>query len=295
MEMSNSSSSVLDNHDDIRWRVFSYLPSVDLLSIEVCSKRWRATVTDDLWKLLLEKFVARTISIEGHRYNPETHTCEPEVKTRNLANVSSTLSLLDRVRSVPMSRLRECLKDTNTAHCIEKKEFQKLLAIRLFFRRIYVSEVSHPNFLFPRWSYMMSEHKMSYYFTIQDLKRERILLSEICAVDWSFRFKHMSDLHGHQWVARYCSDYTMFSEFHADPMNWQVGVYEVKLYVVALIPLRRIQFQGYSEIGGAHALQVEQYPTLTVSRLKDGSWMMENMNVIMKQMAPIPPDKVPVV
>jgi hypothetical protein len=65
--------------------------------------------------------------------------------------------------------------------------------------------------------------------------------------------------------------------------------------VLALIPIRRKQFQGYSEIGGAHALQVEQYPTLTVSRLKDGSWMMENMNVIMKQKAPIPPDKVPVV
>jgi hypothetical protein len=222
-------STLLNCHDDLRWRVISYLPSADLLCVEACSHTWRRTVTDDLWRDLLSKYLSSTrISVEENKYVP-------------LANVSSTLSLLDRVKAVPMSRLRELLRNVNTSHCIEKKEFQKLLAIRLFFRHVNIGEsvpdesassssstssssssrVRHP-IAFPRWTYAMSEHKLSYYFTIRDLRRSKILLSGLCAIEWAFRFKHVPESYG--WKAEFFADYTMTSQISAEPMQWQVRI-----------------------------------------------------------------------
>ena len=154
------------------------------------------------------------------------------------------------MKRLPLNRLRQCLYQLNTSSCVEKLEFQKLLTVRLFFRHVAFPRSSESISL-PNWAFNMTEHKLSYFFARRERRRDRILLSELCAIQWSFRFKSMS--HTESYNLKFYEDMTMISEFHnGERLHWEVlfikiyifhcncdsNVYCIVLYCIVLFVLR---------------------------------------------------------
>lgn len=118
----------------------------------------------------------------------------------------------------------------------------------------------------PKWCINMNYMKSSYYFSVRDIHRTSILKSELCLFKWSFLFKHNDE---QAWECRFLNDFTFDSSMHGTQMTWQ--------------------FIEYDSFNGGNKIQVEQYPYLTLSRLKSGEWRMENSYVFFKQISPVVP------
>lgn len=232
--------------DDMIIFVFSYLHPKDLLSVENCCKRFRELSSNNLiWTPHLDRIWKRAI------FNKPTFYL-----------------LSERIKSLSITALKSALHDVNTTHCIEKTDYQRALAARLFFRnRKY--PIPYPRKVdLPSWSLKMNDYKASYYFSYQERKRNQILKSELCSIVFCFHFKHSPEEGG--WSCRFLEDFTMVSQLHGEGvMTWQ--------------------FIDYHPIDGGNRIQVEQYPILTLRRLNNGSsngaWEMENMYVRMQQVA----------
>jgi len=159
------------------------------------------------------------------------------------------------------------LNQVNTTNCIEKIDYQRAAAARLFLRCRHFP-VNYPyKTILPQWVLSMSPAKLSYYFNISESRRRNILVNEVCAINWMFYFKRSEDESGFQ--CRYFLDFSMQSQLHGGFMRWP--------------------FLEYDVVEGGSQLQVEQYPPLHFSRLPTGEWQMENNYVRMVQIGYLSP------
>ena len=218
-----------DIGDDMLIVIFTYLRPSDLRSVDLCSKRFRTCVNQNIiWSPHLER-----------------------VWSEVTINRPKTLLLEDRVKEISLSKLKIALKGVNTVDCIEKEDYRRALAARLFFRgRKYMKDVPYKQNL-PSWSLYMNNFKVSYYFGRQERTRTSILKSELCTIRFRFFFKHSPEERG--WEVKFFDDYTLHSEMHGELMTWQ--------------------YMDYDDIDGGKHIQIEHYPVLRFSRLKNGvSW-----------------------
>jgi len=239
-------------HDDVIIIIFSFLHPKDLLSIESCCQRFKdiSSSNNIIWIPHLERIWSRAI------FNKPT----------------TSFLLSERIQSLSITSLKSTLKDVNTSSCIEKKDYQRAVFARLFFRnRNY--PLCYPRKLdLPTWSFTMNDYKASYYFSRQERRRTRILKSELCSIVFQFHFKHSPENleGGGGWQCRFNHDFTMISQLHGEGvMTWQ--------------------FIDYHPIDGGNRIQVESYQILTLRRIacekRNGAWEMENMYVKMQQIA----------
>ena len=191
-------------NDDILIKTLGYLSESELLSCGVTCKRLQECLVEDLWRDLHEVL-----------FHP----------SRQLVNIPSEHFLAERIKKLSISQLKQSLVGVNTVRCVEKKEYQKLLAIRLFFRNIHFSS---GNISFPTWSFEIPLMKLSFFFSKRDLRRARILQSELCIIDWQFRFKGAAAEAG--WGSKFFEDGSMISEMHGERMNWVVSDTVIQRY-----------------------------------------------------------------
>jgi hypothetical protein len=200
--------------DDTLTRVFTFLRPSELLKVEFCCKRWKECSNHD------------------HLWTPHIKRLWKQFKF----NVPSNFILIERVKELPISTLKSSLNQVNRLNCIEKVDYQKLLAARLFLRGRNC-QINFPSkIVIPKCVLKLNEHKASYYFAKKEVIRNKILLSEITMIKWRFFFKHNEGEGG--WEVKYFSDFTMESQLHGSSMQWQ--------------------FIDYDIIEGGHRLQVEQ-------------------------------------
>ena len=95
------------------------------------------------------------------------------------------------------------------------------------------------------------------------MKRQNIFISELISINWILRFK-WQPASDEFWYLRFSSDRTVFSSMTGQLLVWR--------------PVCSGSFQ------------IELYPVITSSRTEDGSWKMENLNVIITQAGPMSSD-----
>ena len=171
-----------------------------------------------------------------------------ELFSKKIFNVPEG-SLMHRIKSLSISCLKKHLLDVPTSKCIEKIDFQRKLFGKVLFQYPYTRIPQQ------RWPYYMSDWKASYSHAKRNLRRQAIMLSELVNIKWEFRFRHYPG--PESWSLRFFEDFTVSSSLHGETMSWrQVGN------------------------GG---IQVEMYPILRSGQLSKGQWVLENHNVVIRQ------------
>jgi len=182
------------------------------------------------------------------------------------ANVT-TLSILDRVKAVAAGNLRRYLsmKNVDTSRCVEIGDFRAMLiAVLVFGRRPNIA--SRSLLYYPEWTLSLLEWRASFYHARKDSQRSSILKSELCAFRWGFKFK------AHVYLQEMPDDYTLESKFN-DDYSYNSPMFDQNLL------WRVVEESGE----GIKRVQVDHYPILTISRLSDGCWLLENDNVTLTQ------------
>ena len=184
--------------DEDCWiKALGFLDARELVVAEECCSSWKNFISrGNLWRYLLEKHL---LSIH--------------------VNVPSSGLLMERVKVLSMSTLRKALSRVSTRGCIEKGDFERILVARLFLRgRNYPEQIPYKTTI-PDWCLAMNPYKSGYYFLLQEAKRCRILLSEVCSFKWSFSFKHATE---NRFEMKFDKDFTVRSQLHVEGMIWQV-------------------------------------------------------------------------
>lgn len=184
------------------------------------------------------------------------------------ANVTE-MSILDRTKALPAGSLRKFLAQSNvdTSQCIEIGDFRAILiAFIIFGRRISCStqRLLH----YPEWALQLGEWRASFFHARKEFKRSSIFMSELCIFHWTFKFKpHMFFQPGvvaedYDFENKFNQDFTYFSPMFDQFLHWRI-----------------IEESGR----GIKKIQIEHYPVLTIKRLADGRWLIENENVTLTQ------------
>lgn len=252
-------------NDLVRMRICEFLGAEDLLRASELNTRWRATVNEKhatLWTRFINPMWARRKINNPHPKDDHT-------------------PLITRIKSLSLASLRRALTRVDTRRCTEKHEFQRELQALLLFGLRRDHTPPGQKVFFPEWALRIHDGKASYFHAKRELTRQTITLDELCSISWRFYFKNHQGDGGEDeseetgpasWKSAFSRDFTMRSGGHDQQMSWQ-----------------------WVEMSSRRGVQVEQYPVLSVTRLADGSWKMENCYVFFLQDGSLPTDSIPVI
>eukprot|EP01031_Cornospumella_fuschlensis_P027098 gene27098-32741_t len=200
-------------------------------------------------------------------------------------------NLFERIKQLPISKLKKALVGIDLQRCVEKVDYQRMLLAHLVFNKHMKKELAGTDVRFagkyltrnyPEWSLRITSFKASYVFAVQEIQRKEMLVAELTACEWAFTFKDptMTDMPNHRWMSKFYENGTMESEMQPD-------------YVYSW----RVVTTNSSSDAEQLCIQVDSYPVLTASRMTSpssrGRWRLDNMYVTFLQSteldnAPIP-------
>lgn len=192
--------------------IFQYFDETDLLAAEDVCKYWKQLI----------------YSHDEHFWKPLTESLWSSIEV----NRPDELSVLQRIQSLNLAKLKKYLIYIDLTRCVEKRDFQRmLLAKLLLFAKKMQKELSGDDSRFkgrflhiyyPDWSLTMGVFKASYFFAKREVLRRTIFLSELCAIQWHFRFKHYGQMEEMSFVTNFHEDGTMYSEMNDHVYQWKV-------------------------------------------------------------------------
>ena len=194
--------------DDIIISIIKYLPVPDLLRATEISKQWYSAYLKDsknIW---------------------EMHTNQVWIESKMTENIPHIeMSVLSRIKRLPLSVVRFNLQRVDVTRCIEKIDYQRMLLAYILFGGRSAVDSTRLRIYYPPWALQIDEHKATYFQSKRDAKRTQIYMSELCMIDWIFHFK--SD-YGYEEegipnaTSKFRADYTYYSERFGQTFSWQV-------------------------------------------------------------------------
>ena len=194
--------------DDIIISIIKYLPVPDLLRATEISKQWYSAYLKDsksIW---------------------EMHTNQVWIESKMTENIPHIeMSLLSRIKRLPLFVIRFNLQRVDVTRCIEKIDYQRMLLAYILFGGRSAVDSTRLRIYYPPWALQIDEHKATYFQSKRDAKRTQIYMSELCMIDWIFHFK--SD-YGYEEegipnaTSKFRVDYTYYSERFGQTFSWQV-------------------------------------------------------------------------
>jgi hypothetical protein len=186
-------------------QVFQYLNGKSLLSVETVSCLWCQLCKlheQQLWKHNLHRLWNMML---WNKLNEDMQY------------------IYERVRTLPISKLKKMLVGIDLSRCVEKADYQRMLIAHLVFGYHMKKELvgSDPRFAgkfvtiyYPEWALRMGLYKASYAFAKREFKRKELFLSELCSISWIFKFKDETQFQHppEGWRVKFNEDYTMESE-----------------------------------------------------------------------------------
>ena len=195
--------------DYLLTQIFKFLSPLELLSATLCSSSWYLAGSRD--KQLWERHTQQLWSRDSNRL-------------MNIPDIDN-LDIMNRIRKIPLTKLKHALLRVDITRCIEKQDFQKMLMTHLLFKdRPDLRNTGHLRIYYPEWCLnRLGSFKATYFHNRRDLKRTTILASELCLIDWIFRFKN--DYYTQDtFHSKFLDDFTMESEMHDQIYSWQFVV-----------------------------------------------------------------------
>jgi hypothetical protein len=243
---------------------------------------------EDLWKWKSDDKYKKTPA------DPDFYPQNPHGFKDGAAKQSKPRILIDRVKELSMSVLRRSLNRVDCGPCVEKPDYQRMLQAYILFgskpledskgtvrATTRATKISYPNWA----TQTLAPGKATFFHAQREAKRKNILKSELLTAHWLFWFKYAQDEEGNlhsveelhrtrgfaitKYRVQFFDDDTMISDMHNVRMNFTTQIDETH-------PLRPLI-----------SLQVEQYPVLSITRLPNGLWRMENTHVFMEQSVPL--------
>lgn len=201
--------------------IFEYCEDpCSILAIEKTCKEWRGicykfdrSIWEDRIKELWEKF-------EMNRPND--------------------LSVLQRIAKLSTGKMIKMLRHIDLGRCIEKTDYQRMLFAKIVFEECLKRELGgeDPRFkgrylsmYYPDWSLIVAPFKASYFYTVKEIQRNLLHVSELCSIQWRFRFKHYADAAGMTFATVYYEDGTMYSEVQQQHYQWRVSILNVLQFI----------------------------------------------------------------
>ncbi len=195
--------------EDTLLSVFEFFDPQDVLSASECSRLWQSITMKDkqLW--------------EHHCKNVWSNV------TVNCPNLSD-ICILSRIKQISLLQIKRALNRVDITRCIEKIDFQKMLLAKLLFGDRSAEGSTALRIYYPEWALKIGVYKATYFHSVIERSRTEILLSELCAIDWRFHFKHELDeeqMQQHALIpfSRFKEDFTMLSAMQNTSYNWQVS------------------------------------------------------------------------
>lgn len=197
--------------------IMSFLDGKSILSIEVCSptcSRIAKEYSDGIWLPTVHQ---------------TWHKMQWNVISEDLYN------LFERIKLLPISKLKKTLVGIDLQRCVEKIDYQRMLLAHLVFNKCMKKELAGTDVRFagkyltrnyPEWSLHIPFHKASYVFAVQEIQRKEMLVSELTACEWVFTFKDpsMTGMPDHQWKSKFHENFTMESEMQPGyEYTWRVS------------------------------------------------------------------------
>jgi hypothetical protein len=182
--------------------IFEFLLPLELLNVAECSKLWFIAVSKDkqLW--------------EPHAKNIWNRF---EFNKPDLENID----LLKRIKKIPLVTLKRFLMRIDLSRCIEKLDFQRMMLSKLLFQKKSLSNRSLRVY-YPEWALKIGVFKASYFYSVKEVKRTEIMMSELCQIHWAFHFKRAEFPDNVEWTSSFLPDYTMKSDLNEQSYTWQV-------------------------------------------------------------------------
>jgi hypothetical protein len=207
---------------------------------------------------------------------------------------------------VPLANLKKTLAQVNTGRCLEKADWRQMLIAKLIFARlpqIYAAseELRHRPLYYPDWCLKLPSGKATYFHAVKESRRDHILKSELVNIKWKFQFKRAQDAEGNiintellpegmvqDYDCSFFDDFTMISESHQQVMTWTMHTSEAAAAAAAGVVGDKGKGKDKDkdkdkDKGTTVTVQVESYPVLRTSRLKDNRYRMENEYVFFTQ------------
>lgn len=191
--------------------IFQYFDERDLLAAEDVCKYWRQII----------------YCHDEHFWKPLTKMLWSKIEI----NRPDELNLLHRVQSLNLTKLKKHLIYIDLTRCVEKRDFQRMLLAKLLFSKKMQKELSGSDARFkgrflhiyyPDWSLTMGVFKASYFFAKREVVRQTICISELCSIQWHFRFKHYDQMEEMSFASNFREDGTVYSEMNDRVYQWKV-------------------------------------------------------------------------
>jgi len=191
-------------------------------------------------------------------------------------------TLRSRVNEISMSNLRKALIAVDVSRCVEKADWRAMLVAKIIFgdkpKQFAIGDDKLKKLYYPDWLLKLKDGKATYLHALKEAARTYITKHELTTIQWRFQFKQAQDEQGNvfpteslpegsvrTYASNFFDDYTMTSESHQQIMNWTMQT--------------NVGNAGPLEV----TIQVENYPTLRFSKLKDGRWRIDNEYVFFFQ------------
>jgi len=192
-------------------------------------------------------------------------------------------TLRSRVNDISMANLRKALIPVDVSRCVEKADWRAMLVAKIIFgdkpKQVAVGNDKLKKLYYPDWALKLTDGKATYYHALKEAARTHITKHELTTITWRFQFKQAQDEQGNvfpteslpegsvrTYASNFFDDFTMMSESHQQIMNWTMQTNA-----------------GSNGVPAEVTVQVENFPTLRFSKLKDGRWRIDNEYVFFFQ------------
>jgi len=205
--------------EDCLTLIFDYFDPQDLLRGSECCKAWQTTITlND--KQFWDKHAIQLWN--DHTFN------HPDL---------SDISILERVKTIPLKQLKSALNRVDMSRCVEKIDYQRMFVANLLFRRRSKTRSAVVRIFYPEWALKIPLYKASYVYSLYERSRTDVFKSELCAINWVFHFHDSrSEENIEQYRVRpysnFYENYTLLASMRDTYMPWQV---RTNSYLVLLL------------------------------------------------------------
>ncbi len=210
-------TNISSTPEDALLNIFQFCDPRTLLIIEIVSLHWRELC---------------------HSYDRELWSRHCIAAWGKNLNKPSSVNVKDRIKELPLSKLKKSLRAIDLTRCVEKTDFQNMLLAKLIFGRVMERELhgddvrfrgKYMTMYYPEWSLHMGIMKASYIHARLQQERTHLFPSELCLISWIFRFKEnaFEDMQGQSptWKTKFSEDGSMYSEMNDHNYQWKVSCF----------------------------------------------------------------------
>lgn len=197
-------------NEDLLCLVLEYVHPTDLMEAESVSTLWWTCTRRD--QQLWERHCV------GIWNDAELTMNVPDLEDINIMN---------RIRKIPLIQLKRALIRVDLTRCVEKIDFQRTFLAKILFGHRSAANSTALRAYYPEWAFKMGLYKCTYLYGVKERCRtSQILLSELCSIDWEFKFKYHDevDVEVNRMRSEFKPDFTLVSGLNGAIYNWQVRV-----------------------------------------------------------------------